>query len=457
MKKRFFSMVLAVVMVLSMLTGCSSKSTNAPAETKEGEKKTTTKAEKSDTYNSQAIESSDKITITMMVSGTATEHDLYTEVMPKLVSKKWPNVKLEVTELPDDNYYTSLKTKLASGQCPDIILVQPKYAGTNACYTLAKSGYLASLNDMKCLSNMKNLTENMTLDGTTYAIPNGVSILGTYYNKKMFDQYKLKEPTTWKDFLNVCKTLKDNGVQPIVMGDKDSYVLQFGLYQLACNEIYAKNDKYDDQLYTDKAKFTDKGTWDKVISMYKELYDKKYIDASVSLGLSSSQAIQKFIDGEAAMTFDGSFNAKAIKAKGKVEFDRGYFPLPGECADGKVYTAVCTSAGPAIYAKSKYIDQCKEILDWCYDGKSELWDAYVASGKYAVTYGNGSEKLDPLFKPFLDSLNKGQAFYWCNQAWPSGVADKMEEVFYEMVGGQGKTLNNVTEEMQSSFEDLQEE
>lgn len=40
--------------------------------------------------------------------------------------------------------------------------------------------------------------------------------------------------------------------------------------------------------------------------MYKTLYDEGYIDASKSLGYGASQAIQDFIDGKAAMTFDGS-------------------------------------------------------------------------------------------------------------------------------------------------------
>ncbi len=62
-----------------------------------------------------------------MVSGVASENDFETEQLPELVKAKWPNVTLEVTKLPDDNYYTSLKTKLASGECPDIILAQPMY------------------------------------------------------------------------------------------------------------------------------------------------------------------------------------------------------------------------------------------------------------------------------------------------------------------------------------------
>ncbi len=455
--RKLLSILLVATLVGSILMGCGKSTPKDSNENTPAPTKAVTGGATDSGYNKQAIEKAGNITITMMMSGTATDNDFETIVLPKLIKQKWPNVTLEVTKLPDDNYYTSLKTKLASGECPDIILVQPKYAGSNACYSLAKAGYLANLNDLTSLSTIGGLKDNMTLDGVTYAVPNGVAILGAFYNKDMFAKYGIEVPTTWEQFLKACETLKGKGVQPIVMGDKDAYVLQFGLYQLVCSEIYASNAKYDDGLYSGDTSFTDAGTWDKVLEMYKTLYDKGYIDASKSLGLSASQAIQKFNDGEAAMTFDGSFNASALTAKGAVRFDRGYFPIPGDNKDGKVYTAVCTSAGPAIYAKSKYIDECKEILDYWYDGKSDVWKAYVETGRFVVTYGYGADKVNPLFQPFVESLNNNQAFYWSNQAWPAGVAEEMEDLFYEMVGGQGTKINDITKGMQDKFKDLVED
>lgn len=243
----------------------------------------------------------------MMVSGVASDNDFETEQLPKLVKEKWPNVTLEVTKLPDDNYYTSLKTKLASGECPDIILTQPMYAGQNSCYALAEAGYLASLNDLDNVQGREDALSSVTYDGDIVTDTSSVAILGTYYNKELFAQAGIEsEPQTWDEFLEDCKKLKDAGIQPIVMGDKDQYVLQFGLYQLAADEIYSKNPDFDTQLRDGDASFTDEGTWDKVLEMYKTLYDEGYIDASKSLGYGASQAIQDFIDGKAAMTFDGS-------------------------------------------------------------------------------------------------------------------------------------------------------
>lgn len=410
-----------------------------------------------DGYDHEAIENAGDITITMMASGTAYENDFETEQLPKLIKEKWPNVTLEVTKLPDDNYYTSLKTKLASGECPDIILTQPMYAGQNSCYSLAEAGYLTSLNDLDCVQGRKDMSSVTYGDDIVTASCN-VAILGTYYNKELFAQAGIdSEPQTWDEFLEDCQKLQDAGIQPIVMGDKDQYVLQFGLYQLAADEIYSKNPDYDTQLRDGDTSFTDEGTWDKVLEMYKTLYDKKYIDASQSLGYGASQAITDFIDGKAAMTFDGSFNAAALTAEGAAgDFERGYFPIPG--TDG-VYTATCLGAGYSVYSKSEYIDECKEIIDYWMDGSSDVWNAYLATGRVIATYGDGADSTPnyDLFKPFIDMMNDGKGFYWCNQAWPAGTETEMESLFSEMVGGQGTEIDDITEGMQDKFEDLLDE
>ena len=431
--------------VLAGVTACATVPAAVPVFAAEG-------------YDHEAIENAGDITITVMTSGVATDNDFETEQLPSLVKAKWPNVTLEVTKLPDDNYYTSLKTKLASGECPDMILTQPMYAGQNSCYALAEAGYLASLNDLDCVQGRESSLASVTYDGNIVSQNAGVSILGTYYNKDLFKQAGIEsEPQTWDEFLEDCKKLKDAGIQPIVMGDKDQYVLQFGLYQLAADEIYSKNPDFDTQLREGDASFTDEGTWDKVLEMYKTLYDEGYIDASKSLGYGASQAIQDFIDGKAAMTFDGSFNATALLAEGAGgDFERGYFPIPG--TDG-VYTATCLSAGYSIYSKSEYVDECKEILDYWMSGDSDAWDAYLATGKVNATYGNGADSTPnhELFKPFIDLLNDGKGFYWCNQAWPAGTETEMESLFSEMVGGQGTEIEDITEGMQDKFEDLLDE
>lgn len=438
--KRLLSLGLVLGLTVGAVAGCGSKGNEADTNT--AEKKEDGKV------------TEENITLTMMYSGVQTENDFETEVLPKLIKEKFPNITLEVTKLPDDQYYTALKTKLASGEAPDIMLVQPKNAGSNSVIGLAKAGYLLDLSNLEAIKLAgESASESFSYDGKVYGIASGATMLGTYYNKDLFAANNLEVPTNWDEFLNACEVLKNAGIQPIVMGDKDSYVLQFGLYQLAANVVYPKNSSYDDQLGEGKAKFTDEGTWDKVLEMYNTLYENGYISDS-SLGLGATQAIQKFVDGEAAMTFDGSFNINAITAKGAVDFERGYFPLPGNAAGEDVYASVAPGAGPAIYSGTQYPDEVKAVLEYWYDGESDLYKAYADSGRIVVTYGYGSDKNNALFTPFLDLYNEGKSFYWCNQAWPAGVETEMQALFSEMIGGQGTKVADITNGMQMKFEEL---
>jgi raffinose/stachyose/melibiose transport system substrate-binding protein len=190
--------------------------------------------------------------------------------------------------------------------------------------------------------------------------------------------------------------------------------------------------------------------------MYNTLYEKGYIN-DTSLGLGAAQAIQQFIDGEAAMTFDGSFNASALSAEGAVSFERGYFPLPANAAGQQIYAAMAPGAGPAIFSGTKYANECKQILEYWFDGESDLYKAFADTGRFVVTYGYGVDKNNPLFDSFMDLYNQGKAFYWCNQGWPSGTESEMVSLFEEMIGGQGTTIPDITSGMQNKFEELMEQ
>ncbi|HIT91294.1 MAG TPA: extracellular solute-binding protein [Candidatus Merdenecus merdavium] len=433
-RRKVLSILLVTAMAFSLLTGCTSE--KEPAS---GEEKT--------------AENGDEITITYMCSGVkaAEGEDFESETLPRLVKEKYPNVNLEVTKLPDDQYYTALKTKLATGEAPDMFLVQPRYAGVNATFTLAEAGYLEDISDLNAVENVGSGVESFRYEGKIYGIPGGVTYLGTYYNKDVFEENNISVPTNWQEFLEACETLKNAGIQPIVMGDKDMYVMQFGLYQLAANLVYPEDPEFDEGLRDGTKKFTDEGTWDLVLERYYELYEKGYVQSG-SLGLGVSQAQQKFIDGEAAMIFDGTFNRKAVEAEGATSFERGYFPLPGNDEGKQLYTAGAPGGGPAIYSGSKNTDICKEIIELWFDGESDLYKAYESNGRFIST--NEGAEVDPMYADFMKLYNEGNSFYWCNQAWPAGTETEMETLFGELIGGAGTTIPDITSGMQNKLEEL---
>lgn len=452
--KKVVSLALVGMMVFSTLTGCGSTGTTEKVTNEQETESNEANAEGASTEAPAEEGKEEQATITMMLQGVSAEDDFETTQLPDLIHAKFPNVTLEVTRLPDDQYYTALKTKLASGECPDIIEVQPRQAGTNAVVGLAEAGYLAPITDLECISAEPDTAKaDMSYEGEVYAVSTGMSILGTWYNKSVFEENNLEEPKNWDEFLSCCETLKNAGIQPIVMGDKDMYVMQFGLYQVAANQIYPTNPDYDMQLKTGESKFTDEGTWDKVLGMYQELYEKGYID-STSLGLSSQQATQKFIDGKAAMIFEGSFNKAAVCASGSATFDRGFMPLAANDAGTDTYACIAGSAGKAIYSGSKNVEICKEILNAWYSDSSPIYDLWVEKASPVISWGKAAANIDEMYKPFIDKYNTGKAYYFCNQGWASGTENEMESKLSELIGKQGTTVTDITESMQLKYEEL---
>ena len=89
--------------------------------------------------------------------------------------------------------------------------------------------------------------------------------LCTYYNKQIFQELNLSIPQNWPEFLQVCEKIKQASITPIISGNKDSFSLQFGLYQIAANQVYANNPLFNQQLKDGITAFTAKDIWDKTI------------------------------------------------------------------------------------------------------------------------------------------------------------------------------------------------
>jgi len=399
---------------------------------------------------------SKNVTLTMIVSGNkaADGQDFELDVLPKMVNEKFPNIKLEVQKLPDDQYNTSIKTKLAAGEAPDIFRVWPRMGSAASIIDLSKAGYLADLTDLPFMSNIsEGARSDMSNDGKVYGITKGIDMLGTYYNKDLFAEVGITEvPQDWQAFLEACQKLLDAGVTPIVMGDKDPWWIQFGAYQLAANTVYSADKDFDLKLQSGEKKFTDE-TWVKALSMYKELYEKGYI-AKNTLGLGGPQATQMFIDGKAAMVFDGTWDFPTLTAQGAATFERGFFPLPGNEPGQPVWQAVSTAAGWAVNAKSAHLEEVKQVLNYWFDSSSDLFAEWVKLNP-SISAFNGVPLNNDLYKYSYELYQSGgNSIYFANQMWPNGVADTLQVKFGEIIGGRKTTTEDVAGAMQAKFDEL---
>lgn len=380
-----------------------------------------------------ASTSEEKTEIYFMSNGTGDYAKEYKKELELQLLEEFPNIEIKAEAYPEEQYYDILNTKLSMGEGPDIFLIQPNLAGPNAVQKLASAGYLEPIEDLSSVQNASDeQKEPVSYAGHVYSLSYGSMILCTYYNKKIFEKYNLSVPQNWSEFLEVCECLKQNGITPIVVGNKDSFSLQFGLYQLAANIVYSQNPDFNEALDDGAAAFTDKDTWDKVIEQYMMLYDKGYVQEH-TMTMSNAEALDRFGNGEAAMIFGGNFNYVGLDKKlGK---NLGIFPLPGNMENEKIYTVVSRGGGSAVYSGGKNVELCKKILNKLMIEENDYWNV-----------------SEPIWDEIMSLKEEGQYTINCNQGWKGDVEWVLEDGVLRMIGGDDVTVEDITEQMQEAYD-----
>jgi raffinose/stachyose/melibiose transport system substrate-binding protein len=431
MKKKILSMLLASVLTLS-LAACGSSGSSGGSKDKEGAK------------------SDEEVNLSIMVTTrpTTDAKDFYLDWLPELVKEKYPNINIEVEQLPTDQYKQTVRLKFASGQGPDIFSWWPALQAED----LVEAGYVRDMSEFSQLDKFNSdITKSYEFDGKTYAIPLGTSFLTTWYNKDMFDDAGIADiPQNWDEFLDACEKLKAAGYTPIAAGDKQSFVIQFGMYQIGASEIYSENPDFDEQLFTGETKFTDE-VWEKTVAKFEELYTKGYVIDN-SLGLSQEQSRQAYVDGKAAMIFDGSFGYDALNKDGAESFDKGMFAIPSNEAGNDLVYNLTPSNGLFVSADSDKQEAIDKVLDYWFTEGTPLFEKWTTTTSDISCY-EGVEDSRELIKEYLERYQDNQSIYNLNNAWPEGVSDTMCTKFQEVIT-KNASASDVCQAMQNKFDEL---
>jgi raffinose/stachyose/melibiose transport system substrate-binding protein len=246
--------------------------------------------------------------------------------------KKYPDVKVTFTAIPNDNWATTGASRLAAGNV-DITLAGPQelpsYVPKDSEGDDARAAEAGVYLDLTKQPFMKRLTptilQKLAFKGKQYTVPTGVSYYtGAYYNKSIFEKYGLSVPTTWDQFVALCDTLRSKGVTPLGISGKDTAGLAMlasvqGLYPTA----QAKIDLHR-TLWTAHSGLTTPQAvqvLDRVSTMYG-FAEKNFA------GVPYSAIPSGFAKGDFAMVPDGTWSSPTIAAAVGKKFGFGYMPIP---------------------------------------------------------------------------------------------------------------------------------
>ena len=167
----------------------------------------------------------DKEIVYWNIGTESPDKDVITKAVEKFNSETESGYTVTSIPTQNDTYKEKLVVAMSSGECPDMYSC---WSG-GPMYEYIDSGFGQPIDDLFGDSDIKDkLMESAvgqaTYNGKIYAVPyQNVSMSGIFYNKEMFDKYKLEEPETLADLEEICDTLKENDITPFALANSSKW------------------------------------------------------------------------------------------------------------------------------------------------------------------------------------------------------------------------------------------
>lgn len=172
------------------------------------------------TNTSAAAAESGKVTLNVTGFSSSPAEDALVAQGLHTFEQQNPNITVNWSPIPTD-YDTKMRANVASGNVADVFYVTPPMAQeyTAAGKLLNLSPYMGRDN-VSPSSFYANLQEPFDCaDGTVYSIPKDWNTLGLFYNKTMFQQAGLGDPSnwSWSDLQSAAQKLTSGNVHGIAL------------------------------------------------------------------------------------------------------------------------------------------------------------------------------------------------------------------------------------------------
>lgn len=202
--KKHIALLLALVMALSLLTACGSK-TETPADTTAAG----ATEKESDTPETAEVDPDEKVTITFLGAAYSDGTEPYLKQVVADFEDENPNITVNLEIVGWDNIGTRAAALVGAGQAPDL------YNGGSAS-EYVPDDLLYEVTDIISEDLQNDIYEtfwNNNIDpdvGGVYALPYVASVRALYCNSTIFEEVGIeKAPTTWAEVEEACAQIKE--------------------------------------------------------------------------------------------------------------------------------------------------------------------------------------------------------------------------------------------------------
>lgn len=362
-RRKWLSFLLISIAVLFILSGCGEKN-----KLSEG----TTGTEGS-VYEENGLPKDQKVNLSFLMPSQGLGQDYFMYAV-KTFEKKFPNVKINVRWVEGRPAYRNLlQSLLQSGSDED--MYDYFYGFESWTEQLIEQGKVESQKELweRNLYDNPNLKVKDTIladkrlvfkNGDIFSLPEGLSVLGLFYNKKMFEQNGWNEsPKNWDEFLKLCAEIKKAGTNPMVIpGKKPGYFT----YTWGAIPFEIGGQKYVDDLYNLKPNIYISKPYITMLERLEEFVKNEYLHPG-TISFDHTQAQMEFLQGKAAMVSSGCWIENEMKNVMPEDFEWGFMPFPGN-DDGQKQVILTSESVPGYVWKNRpEINKkwSKEFKLWC--------------------------------------------------------------------------------------------
>ncbi len=347
-----------------------------------------------------------------------------------------PQYRVNVVPTANDSYKQKLTIAMASDKIPDIF---PSWSG-GPMIEYVNSGLIADLTDQM---NKKNSYKNRFLDaaidqasyqGRIYGVPvENVAVSGVFYNKKLFDQYKIVIPQTVEELEAIAEKFVAIGIFPFALANKTQW--PGSMYYMNLATRYGGLEPFREAV-------SGEGSFEAPAFVYagekiQEWVEKGYFNLGFNgLDEDSGQTRQLLYTGQAAMTMMGSWYVSIIKDENPEFFQNlGVFKFPSIKDSSADQDIVIGTVGDNFY----HVSASSPDTSGAFGVVFSLLDEQAVKKRLQlgrIVPLKGIVLKEPLLQQIMGFINQAPGVQlWYDQYLPPALGELHKSTLQEVFGG----------------------
>lgn len=414
MKLKLVSAISILLLSFFIFSACSSSNESTSSEVENGEEKI-----KIVWWDPQSLEP--------MVEGI--------ENIIADYEKENPNVEIERVFVPFADIKDKLLLGAASGELPDIILIDgPDHQA------FADAGVIADITEEinewgEIDQYYEEILEATIYEGKNYGVPFDTNNLALYYNADMLDSKDVEPPTNWDELKDAAKKLTDEKVYG------------FSIAGIKSEQLTYQHLPFLWQAGSDLTNLDNQDTVN-TLEYLKEFIDQGYMPNDI-LTQDQQATFMQFMSGNVAMVMSGPWQLPALK--NEANFNWGLVPLP----EGNEKATIAGGGNWAITEYSDHKDIAWDIVKFSQKPEN-LVPLLQAGGRMPVRKDIIEDPYwmdDEHMGVFIDQIDYSKArAYGANYPKISEAFQEMTQQIYTGSEPVDEAVHNASEKIKSYLE-----